>query len=74
MLPKIRKDAGSLLRKYREERGISQVALAKKMNLHNSQHLWNIENEKNPLTIDRIELASEALGITPDIFLSKKVK
>ncbi|KAF0340619.1 helix-turn-helix domain-containing protein [Pediococcus acidilactici] len=74
MLPKIREDAGLILKKYRKERGLSQTALAIKMNLHSPQHLWNIENEKNPLTIDRIELASKALGVSPNVFLYKKVK
>ncbi|MCY9806526.1 helix-turn-helix transcriptional regulator [Lentilactobacillus senioris] len=73
-IPLVKENAGEILRIEREKRGLSQVSLASKMGLKSSQHLWNIEHGANSLTLEMIDQASKALGISPDIFLRNKVK
>jgi transcriptional regulator with XRE-family HTH domain len=73
-IPKISPDAGQILKQLRLKRGLSQVVLAERMNLNNSQHVWNIENGTNNLTLDMLEPAAKALNVSPNVFLSQKVK
>ena len=73
-IPKVSPDAGNILKQLRLKRGLSQVVLAERMNLNNSQHVWNIENGTNNLTLDMVEPAAKALNVSPNVFLSKKVK
>lgn len=74
IIPKVSDNAGETLRKIRIDSGISQVALAKKIGLKSSQHLWNIEHETNPLTLEMVERVSKALNVSPKVFLCQKVK
>lgn len=73
-IPKVSPDAGKILKQLRLKRGLSQVVLAERMNLNNSQHVWNIENGTNNLTLDMVEPAAKALNVSPNVFLSQKVK
>lgn len=74
IIPVVSDTAGQTLRNIRIDRGISQVALAGKLGLKSSQHLWNIEHETNPLTLEMVEKASNILNVSPNVFLYKKVK
>lgn len=73
-IPQISNNAGETLKQLRIKRGMSQVTLAKRMNLNSSQYVWNIENGKNSLTLEMLEPASKALDVSPNVFLSEKVK
>lgn len=63
-----------VLKKERKKAGMTQVALAKKMGLKTSQQIWNLENEKNRLTLEIAIKAANALGLSLDVFLCQKVK
>ena len=67
-------NANVILRDQRKKAGITQVELAKRMGLNTSQQLWNIENAKNHLTLELAIKAANALNISIDVFLCKKVK
>lgn len=71
---KLAPDAYEILRKERKNAGMTQVALAKKMGFKTSQQIWNLENEKNRLTLEIAIKAANALGLPLDIFLCQKVK
>ncbi|XRJ97007.1 helix-turn-helix domain-containing protein [Latilactobacillus sakei] len=74
IIPVVNNEAGRTLRKLRIDRGMSQVALATKLGLKSSQHLWNIEHETNPLTLEMVDKASRILNVSPNVFLREKVK
>lgn len=71
---KLAPNAYVVLKKERKKAGMTQVALAKKMGLKASQQIWNLENEKNRLTLEIAIKAANALGLSLDVFLCQKVK
>lgn len=71
---KLSSNAHNILREERKKAGITQVELANRMGLRTSQQIWNIENAKNRLTLELAINAANALNISINVFLCKKVK
>ena len=63
MSPDIRKRFGSRVRELREERNMTQIALAEKAGIE-QQHLSNLELGKKEAKIKVIEMLASGLGIS----------
>lgn len=68
----VSEDAYKTLKKLRIEKGFSGTELSKRMRL-TPQHLWNIENNKNRLTLEYAYVAAKALDVPVEKFC-KKIK
>jgi Predicted transcriptional regulators len=58
----VSKDAYKTLKKIRNKKRISGTELSKRMGL-TPQHLWNIENHQNRLTLEYAYMAAKALDV-----------
>jgi len=59
------------MRKFRQERGLSQEKLAELCNLHRT-YIGSVERGERNITIDNIERISIALGISIETLVSDK--
>lgn len=57
---------GDRIRSLREERGMSQLELAKRMGFKTKGAISHIENSGNDVTLKNIRKAAEALGVDPN--------
>lgn len=64
---------GNILKKIRQENGLTQEELAKKVNTARS-NIANYENDKNMPSVDILEKLSEILGCSIDYLLGKTDK
>jgi predicted transcriptional regulator/DNA-binding XRE family transcriptional regulator len=59
--------AGARLRRLREDRGISQIELARQLNI-SASYLNQIEHDSRPLTVPVLMRITEMFGIDPTVF------
>lgn len=59
--------AGARLRRLREDRGISQIELARQLNI-SASYLNQIEHDSRPLTVPVLMRITEFFGIDPTVF------
>nr|MDT0659276.1 short-chain fatty acyl-CoA regulator family protein [Micromonospora sp. DSM 115978] len=59
--------AGARLRRLREDRGISQIELARQLNI-SASYLNQIEHDSRPLTVPVLMRITEVFGIDPTVF------
>lgn len=60
---------GDRIRTLREERGMSQLDLAKKMGFKTKGAISHIENAGNDVTLKNIRKAADALGVDPNVIM-----
>lgn len=61
---------GDKIRTLREERGMSQLGLAKKMGFKTKSAVSHIENAGNDVTLKNIRKAADAFGIDPNYIMN----
>ena len=64
---------GNILKKIRQENGLTQEELAKKINTARS-NIANYENDKNMPSVDILEKLSEIFNVSTDFLLGKTDK
>lgn len=67
----VKPDAYKILRQERTKKGLTGTELGRRMGLKSPQHYWNIEHNKNHLTLEYAFAAANALGVSVDIFCEK---
>lgn len=60
----VKPNAYLILKKLRKDRGLTGAELARRMDLGTPQHYWNIENNKNRLTLEYAYAAAKALNVS----------
>lgn len=50
----IKPNANELLKQRRKQLGLTEAETARRMGLKTTQHYWNLENQKNRLTLEAV--------------------
>ena len=64
---------GERVRTFREDRGLSQSALASRMGVTQS-HLSNLESGLKTWTVDMLAAAAEGLGVEARLLVARQTK
>lgn len=64
----IKPNANELLKQRRKQLGLTEAETARRMGLKTTQHYWNLENQKNRLTLEHVFVASKALNVKISFF------
>ena len=66
-------DVSAVIRQIREDKGITVKALSEKIKV-TSGHMSQIERGLRPITLDRLELICDLLGVKPSTVIRKAEK
>ena len=63
-------NGGSVIKRIRESKGIKSSFVAKNLELSSAGY-WKLENDKTPITLERIEKIAPLLGMKPKELLEE---